>query len=146
MSLPISMSISLPSNCCFTAIDESSTMRTTAKRSSTMSMPNTTLANLWLPRFMSSMALNTMVVDDMQSIPPRKRELISFHPNKRPIRNPLDIMPTTIVPAAMRAVLPIWSSFLKLNSSPIANKRKSTPISPHVSTLCVSPIHDCPHT
>ena len=94
----------------------------------------------------SSRALKTMVVDDMHSIAPRNMEFISSHPSSRPAVNPSDIMPITMVAVAIMAVLPTCSSFLKLNSSPRANSRNSTPICPHVSTLLMFEIHDSPQT
>ena len=144
-SLPISNNSCVPSNCRLTAIEESNTISIIANRSSTTSIPKATFANLCLPKFMSSMALNTMVVDDILIIPPRNNELISFHPSNCPNRKPTDIIPITIVPAAINAVLPTCNNFLKLNSNPIANKRNNTPISPHVSTLVALLIHEWPN-
>ena len=81
-SLPTCQSSSLPSNSFLTAMEVSSTMSTTAKRSSTIRMPKHTPAKRWLRSPASSMALKTMVVDDMQSMPPRKMAFMLFHPSR----------------------------------------------------------------
>ena len=88
-------------------MDDSITIRTTAKMSSTIRMPKQMFANLLFCNPWSLMALNTMVVDDMQSIPPRNREFISSQPNILPVRNPKVIIPIAMVVAAMSAVPPI---------------------------------------
>ena len=137
---------SLPLKLREVAMEESNTMRITAKRSSTTRMPKQILANFCSRSPMSSSALKTMVVDDMQSIPPRKREFISSHPKRRPTMNPNPIMPRTMVLAAMIAVLPTWSSFLKENSSPMAKSRKRTPISPHIVTCSSWSTQESPRT
>ena len=134
-----------PSNCRLTAIDASSTISTTANRSSTTKIPKSISANFCRRSPRSSSALNTMVVDDMHSIPPRNSELISDHPIVRPSKNPHPIIPTTIVRHPMNAVAPIFRSFLNENSSPSANSRKMTPISPHVSALSMF-THKLGHT
>ena len=61
-----------PSKEFFTAIDERITIITTANRSSTMSTPNTKLAKAFFRRFKSVKALMIIVVDDMESMAPRK--------------------------------------------------------------------------
>ena len=68
----------------------------------------------------------------MHNIPPRNNEFISFHPNRRPDKNPVIIIPTTITESATKAVVPIFNSFLNENSNPKAKRRNKTPISPHV--------------
>ena len=76
---------SIPSTCLLTATVESKTMSKTANRSSTTKMPKTTPAKRWLRRPMSSNALKIMVVEDMESIPPRKRLFMCPQPNASPV-------------------------------------------------------------
>ena len=66
-------SISPPSTLLFTAIDDRITIMSTAKRSSTMRTANTSDANFFCRRFKSVNAFMMIVVDDMDSIPPRNR-------------------------------------------------------------------------
>jgi len=73
-----------------------------------------------------------MVVDDMAIIPPRKRQSIRFQPNAMPTPMPSNIMQKITVQAAITAVPPTLTIFLKLNSSPKANNKKITPMSAHV--------------
>ena len=81
-NLPTCHKSSLPSNSFFTAMEVSNTMSTTAKRSSTMRMPKQTPAKRWLRSPASSMALNTMVVEDIHSIPPKNRAFMPPKPKK----------------------------------------------------------------
>ena len=85
ISLRMLSTISIPSKCLLTANVESNTMRTTAKRSSTTRIPKTTPAKRWLRRPISSNALKMMVVDDIESIPPRKRLFMCPHPSDNPV-------------------------------------------------------------
>ena len=78
-------SSSMPSTVWLTAMVESRTISRTAKRSSTTRMPNTTPAKCWSRRPMSSKALKMMVVDDIESMPPRKRLFICPQPRARPV-------------------------------------------------------------
>ena len=81
---------------------------------------------------MSSKALKIIVVDDMDSIPPRKRLFMCPQPSASPAEYPNIIIAPTIVRALIMAVPPTFISFLKLKSSPKANRRKITPISAHI--------------
>ena len=79
-----------------------------------------------------------MVVEDMANIPPKYRQSICFHPKDQPTNIPTSIMQKMMVQAAMTAVPPTFTSFLKLNSSPKANNRKITPISDQVWIFAIS--------
>ena len=68
------------------AIEESSTIIMTANRSSTMSTANTCDVNRRCNRFKSVRAFKIMVVDDMESIPPRNRLLMKEKPIMRPAK------------------------------------------------------------
>ena len=109
----------------------------TANKSSTTRIPKTTPANLWLRSPISSKALNIMVVDDIDSMPPRNIELIWLQPSIVPVRYPSVIIPVRIVMAPIIAVPPTFSSFFILNSKPRANKRNITPISAHILMLSI---------
>ena len=74
-SLRMLANISVPSNRLLTASVESSTISTTATRSSITRMPITTPANRRSCSFISSKALKTMAVDDIDSMPPRNSAL-----------------------------------------------------------------------
>lgn len=93
------------------AIDDSITIITTAKRSSTISTAKTSEANFRCVRPRSLNALMMMVVDDIESIPPRKRLLIRENPRRCPMVNPAIIMPHTITRAVTTAEPPALSSF-----------------------------------
>ena len=109
-------------------------------------MPSEMPANFCCRNPMSSSALNTMVVDDIQSIPPRNSAFISLNPKSRPARKPIVIMPITMVRQPTMAVDPTCSSFLNENSKPIEKRRKIIPISAQCSALSMSLIHDEPQT
>ncbi len=81
-SLVTLKSISPPWSELFMAIDDRITIINTAKRSSTMSTAKTRPANFLccIPR--SLKALIMMVVDDIDSIPPRKRLLMFENPSR----------------------------------------------------------------
>ena len=134
-SLSRAITISPPANCWLTAIVESNTISTTASKSSTTRVPKTTFVKGIPFRPRSSKALIMMVVDDIESIPPRKMRSIWLQPIAPPTIIPVTNIPTKMVPAVMRALLPTLSSFLKLNSRPSANSRKIMPISDHCSTV-----------
>ena len=76
-----------------------------------------------------------IVVEDIESIPPRKMLSIIVHPSADPVTMPTMNIPTQFVPAVISAALPTFSNFLKLNSNPRLNSRKMMPISDHWSTL-----------
>ena len=71
------------------------------------------------------------VVELIDSRPPRKRLSIIVHPKALPATIPTVNIPMQMVTAVMSALLPTLSSFLKLNSSPRAKRRKMMPISDH---------------
>jgi len=81
--LPI---ISSPANSWLTAIVESKTIIIMATRSSTTNVPNTIPVNRWLRNPRSSKAFIMIVVDDIDSIPPRNMEFIVDHPSRCPTR------------------------------------------------------------
>lgn len=106
----------------------STTIMTTAKRSSTISTAKTSEANFFWRRLRSVKALIMMVVDDMESMPPRNRLLMVVNPSRWPMAKPVAIMPVTIMRAVTTADPPVLTSFLKLNSSPSENSRTMMPI------------------
>ena len=83
---------------------------------------------------MSSKALKTIAVDDIESIPPRKMLLMWEKPSDMPVPYPTNIIPATIV----TAVPPTLSSLRNENSSPMAKSRKMTPMSAHTRMLDAS--------
>ncbi len=127
-SLLTLMSISPPSTLLLRAIDDNNTIMTTAKRSSTISTANTSEANRLWRRLRSVNALMMIVVDDIDSIPPRNRLLMVVKPSRCPIRKPVPIIPATIIRAVTTADPPVLTSFLKLNSSPRENSSTIIPI------------------
>ena len=137
-SLRMLPSISAPSNCLLTASVESSTISTTPTRSSTTRMPSTTPVKRCPRNPMSSKALKTIAVDDIESIPPRKMLLMCEKPSDMPVPYPTNIIPATIVTAAVTAVPPTLSSLRNENSSPMAKSRKMTPMSAHTRMLDAS--------
>ena len=72
-----------------------------------------------------------MVVELIESIPPRKTASIVSHPRAVPVIKPMTNIPRQLMPAVMKAALPTLSNFLKLNSSPNPNRRKMMPMSDH---------------
>ena len=87
---------------------------------------------------MSLNALNTMAVEDMDSIPPRKIQLVCEKPIALPAVYPRNIMPQTMITVENMAEAPTLISFLNEKSSPMANRRKITPISAHILILAWS--------
>ena len=79
-----------------------------------------------------------MVVELMESMPPRKMASMWPHPRASPVRYPTLSMPATTVVAVMTAPAPTLISFLKLNSRPRQNIRTMMPISLQVSMEAVS--------
>ena len=104
------------------------TIITTANRSSTISTANTSEANFFCRSPRSVNAFIIMVVDDMESMPPRKRLLMLVKPSRWPIPNPVTIMPATIIRAVTTAEPPVLTSFLKLNSRPREKSSTMIPI------------------
>ena len=70
-----------------------------------------------------------MVVDDIESMPPRKRLLMVLKCMSRPTTKPTPIMPVTIIRAVTTAEPPERTSFLKLNSRPSEKRSTTMPIS-----------------
>ena len=69
-----------------------------------------------------------IVVDDMESIPPRNRQLMAEKPSTWPMMKPQHIIPITMISAVTTADPPALTSFLKLNSSPSENNSTTMPI------------------
>ncbi len=80
-------------------------------------------------------AFMIMVVDDIESMPPRNRLLMFVKPNRCPIVKPVAIMPVTITSAVTTAEPPVLSSLRKLNSSPSENSSTTIPICAQNSML-----------
>ena len=131
-------SISVPSKLLLTAIVESITISTIARISSNIRILSTNPVNCFLRSPRSSNALYIIVVEDMAIIPPKKMQSIRCHPKLIPTPIPKRIIQNIMVQAAMTAVPPTFTIFLKLNSSPNANRRKITPISAQVLILAES--------
>ena len=87
-SLPILISISDPSTESFMAIDDNTTIITTANRSSTISTASTCDANFCWRRPISVNALMIVVVEDIDIIPPRNRLLMKLKSRIYPTMNP----------------------------------------------------------
>ena len=119
----------------FLATDDSITSSTTAKRSSTMSTASTRGTKRRWRILRSSRALMMMVVDDIDSMPPRNMALTALKFSSRPTTKPSPIMPSTIISAVTAAEPPTLSSFLKLKSSPIENRSTMMPICAQKSML-----------
>ena len=135
MTLP---SISPPSGLLPCATDDSITIMTMARMSSSMSTLMTSPANCCCRSPISSNALYIIVVDDMASIPARKRQFIWLQPNAFPTVMPSSIMQKMMVMAAITGAAPILSIFLKEKSRPREKSRNMTPMSAHVCTLALS--------
>ena len=116
-------------------MDDNITIISTANRSSTISTANTWEANLRWRRPRSVSAVRIIVVNDIDSIPPRNMLLIFEKPSSWPILKPAIIIPTTMISAVTIADPPVLSSFLKLNSSPREKSRTTMPISAQKSML-----------
>ena len=126
-SLATLISSSVPSTELFSAIDDSITIINTANRSSTISTANTNAANCCWRKPMSVKALIMMVVDDIDSIPPKNRQLMKLNPIRWPTTKPANIMPATMMSAVTTAAEPLRTSFLKLNSNPSENSSTTMP-------------------
>ena len=114
------------------------TIRMTATRSSTTNAPMTSAVNFSFFNLKSSKALTIMLVDDMESIHPRKMQFIRCQPKSLPTKKPDVNIIMSSVSTMMAPGPPTFFSFLKENSRPIANRRNTIPISLHVETLEVS--------
>ena len=133
-NLSISSAVSTPFP---TANAGSITSISTATISSTTRAPKTACVNFlfFMPR--SSNALIIIDVDDMESIPPKKREALLRSPRIFPRINPT----LNIISASKKTVVkpapPTFFSLRKLNSRPSPKSRKTTPIFPQNSTLSI---------
>ena len=126
---------SVPFKAVLTAKVERITIIRMAAKSSTTKTPMTLPVNFSLFSFRSSKALAIIVVDDIESIAPRKMLSICDQPITLPSRKPMMHIETNSVNAVMPTVPACFFSFLKLNSKPMANKRNTIPISLQISTL-----------
>ena len=117
------------------AIDDSNTIITTAKRSSTMSTASTCEANFFCRSPRSVKALRMIVVDDIDSMPPKKSELMLLKPIRRPMAKPQQVMPQMMIRAVTIAEAPELTSFLKLNSRPSEKRSTTMPICAQKSML-----------
>ena len=93
-----------------------------------MSTANTIDANFLARKFMSVNAFMIIVVDDIDSIPPRNRLLMWENPRRCPIAKPPLIMPITMIRAVTTAEPPTFINFLKLNSNPKEKRSTTIPI------------------
>ena len=118
---------------------ERTTIRMTATRSSTTRAPMTSAVNFSFFSFKSSKALTMMLVDEMESMHPKKMQFILCHPKSLPTMKPVQNMIISSVRTMIAPGPPTFFSFLNENSSPIANRRNTMPISLHVDTLVASP-------
>ena len=107
----------------------------TATRSSTTNAPMTCVVNFSFLSFKSSNALTMMLVDEIESMHPRKMQSIRCHPKSFPTKKPVVNMMMSSVSTMIAPGPPTFFSFLKENSRPMANRRNTIPISLHVSTL-----------
>ncbi len=76
-----------------------------------------------------------MVVLDMESIPPKKMELVKSMSSNRPTPKPAKVMPVIMMNAVNMADVPELTSFLKLNSRPRVNISMTIPSSAQKSML-----------
>ena len=106
--------------------------------SSMTSVPKTNSVNFFFFKSSSSKALMIMVVELMESMPPRNMLSMTLNPSSLPAPNPNTNMPVTSTIAVIMAVLPTLANLCKLNSSPKWNIKKIIPISLHVSIVSVS--------
>jgi hypothetical protein len=74
-----------------------------------------------------------IVVEELASIPPRKRLSIVVQPSNFPKKYPVIVMKIISTKAVMEADPPTRINFLKLNSRPRLKRRMITPISAKVS-------------
>ena len=116
----------------------STTSSSTATRSSTTSTAVTVPVKRCCFSFRSSKDLMMMVVDEMESMQPRKMQSIVPMPSRCPTVLPATNMIASSVNAVMAPVEPTRFNFLMLNSSPKANIRNTMPMSLHTCTLSSS--------
>ena len=79
-----------------------------------------------------------IIVDDIESMQPRKTASILPNPSRCPRVIPTTVMPLMTVIAVMIALLPTRDSFTNENSSPRPNIRNTMPIVDQVWMLSVS--------
>ena len=60
----------------------------------------------------------------MANIPPKYRQSMRCHPKDHPTKIPTNIIQNIMVHAAMTAVPPTFTSFLKLNSNPTSEQQE----------------------
>src|SRR6476660_2231773 len=121
-----------------TAIVDSKTIIKMASKSCTINEPMTFPANRCALTPSSSKVLTMIVVDEMDSITPRKIQSMVSQCIIFPTLYPSTSITTICVMAVTDAVPPTFINFLKLNSSPRLNNKKITPISAQTSTLFIS--------
>lgn len=117
-------SICEPSGLLPPAMAESITIMTMARISSRMSTLITMPANCCWRRPISSKALYMMVVELIESIPPRKIQSIRFQPKACPTVMPSVIMHVMMMRAAMTGDEPMRRIFLMEKSSPKEKSRR----------------------
>ena len=78
---------------------------------------------------MSSKLLMMMLVEEMESMHPRKVHSMELKPRSLPTELPTMNMMANSVRAVMAPVAPTFFSFLMLNSRPRPNIRKTIPMS-----------------
>ena len=105
------------------------TSSNTATKSSTTNTAVTVPVNFCCFSFRSSNDLMIIVVDEMESMQPKKMQLMSPIPSTWPTVLPITNITASSVRAVTAPVAPTFFSFLMLNSKPKANIRKTMPIS-----------------
>ena len=137
-SLAIWVNRAPPSKLLLTLTVLSTTNSSTAMRSSTTSTAVTVEANFCCFSLRSSKLLMMMLVDEMESMQPRKVHSMAEKPRILPTELPMRNMMASSVSAVMAPVAPTFFSFLMLNSRPKPNIRKTMPISLHTVRLALS--------
>ena len=113
-----------------------------AKISSMISMPKINCAKSSCLMLESLRIFTIIVVDEIESMAPRKSESKDDHPNKRPIPYPVAIMNTISSKAVTNAATPTFLNLSRLNSRPSENIKKMTPSSANVLMVCSSEIKE----
>ena len=114
---------------------DSTTSSSTAIKSSTTSTAVTVLVKRCCFSFRSSNDLMIIVVEEIESMQPRKILSMLPMPSRCPTVLPMTNIITSSVKAVMAPVAPTRFSFLMLNSKPRANIRNTMPMSLHTWTL-----------
>ena len=131
---------SIPLTPWLTEMVDSITKRKMATMSSITSVPMARPVKRSSFKPISSIALMVIMVEDMDSIPPKKILSMVLQPIASPSIIPSISMPIICTSADMMPVAPTVTSLCRLNSSPRLNIRKITPISAHNVILAESPI------